>query len=292
VTTTTTRAGAADPALRREHTVVIEPRRWRALDLGELWAFRELVATLATRDVKLRYKQTVLGVLWVILQPLAAALVFAFVFGRLAQLPSAGLPYVVYALAGLLGWQLFQSTLTQVSNCLLANTQLVSKIYFHRLALPLSTLPAGLIDLGVSAVVLAGLMALHGIGATGALLLAPVWIALLAALALGLGLVGAALSASYRDVQRLLPVATQLLMYASPVAYGAAVVEEQTSPGVFAAYMLNPLAGLLEGLRWSVLGTPAPAVGHVVWAAAASLGLCVFGALFFRYRERRFADVI
>lgn len=285
-------AGVSRPCRATPATVIVPPAGWSALDLRELWRFRELVATLAIRDVKLRYKQTVLGILWVVLQPLAAALIFAFLFGRVAGFSSAGVPYVVFALAGLVGWQLFHTALTQASNCLLANAQLVSKIWFHRLALPLSTVPAALLDFLVASAVLALLLLVNGIGVPAAVLLLPAWIALLLALALGLGLFAGALAVRYRDVQRILPVATQLLLYASPVAYTAATVQERVSADVFRVYMLNPLAGLLEALRWSLLGIAPTSWSVVAYAGATSVAVLVAGALFFQNRERSFADVI
>jgi lipopolysaccharide transport system permease protein len=286
------RAGGSEARVAASATIIRPPRRWEGLALTEVWRARELVATLALRDVKLRYKQTVLGIAWVVLQPLLAALAFAFVFGRVARLPSGGVPYVLFALAGLLGWQLFATCLAQSANSLVANAQLVSKVCFPRLVLPLSTAPAALLDLAVAAAVLGVLMAAHGVALTPAALLAPLWIALVLALALGLGLFGAALAASYRDVQRMLPLALPLLLYASPVAYSAELVRERAAPEVFRLYMLNPLAPLLESLRWSLLGTPRPAPELVVQAAVLALVALVGCALFFRHRERRFADVL
>lgn len=284
------------PAFERAAAVAVTrirpPRPWSGLALGELWRFRGVAAMLALRDVKLRYKQTLLGIGWVVLQPLAAALIFAFVFGRVARLPSAGVPYLLFALAGLLGWQLFATSLTQVTNCLVANAQLVSKVWFPRLALPLSTVPVALLDFAVGGVVLAALLAAEGAAPPAALVLLPVWTLLLLALGLGLGLFGAALAVSYRDVQRMLPVATQLLLYASPVAYSAAAVEERVPPAALALYLANPLAPLLEAFRWSLLGTAPPPAGPLAAACAVALLLPLAGALYFQRSERRFADVI
>jgi lipopolysaccharide transport system permease protein len=238
--------------------------------------------------VKLRYRQTALGVLWVVLQPLLAAGIFALVFGRVANLPSEGAPYFLFAFAGLLGWNLFSSTLTRASTCLVGNAQLVSKIYFPRLVLPLSTVFSSLIDFGVALALLAALMVFYGVAPHPGVLLLPVWLLLLLLLAAGLGLVAAALTVSYRDVQYVLPVLVQFLLYASPVAYALSAIPPSLRP----LFFFNPLTGLLEAFRWSLLGTGALRGDYVAYAAAISLGVFFWGTLVFKTMERRFADVI
>lgn len=261
---------------------------WAALNLRETWQFRDLLMTLAGRDLKLRYKQTALGVIWVVLQPLLAAGIFSFVFGLVAKLPSDGVPYFVFSFAGLLGWNLFSGILTKSSVCLLGNQQLISKVFFPRLVLPLSTVPSVLVDFAIAAALMVGLLVAYRIAPGWGLLLLPIWMATIAALALGVGLVTSALTVSYRDVQYILPVFTQMLLYASPVAYAASKVPAEWR-GV---YFLNPLASLLDAFRWSLLGGPEPMWGSVAYAAVLSAGVLVWGAFAFKKMERRFADVI
>jgi lipopolysaccharide transport system permease protein len=268
------------------------PRGWAPLNLRDVWQFRDLLMALAGRDVKLRYKQTALGVLWVILQPLMAAGVFSFVFGRIAQLPSDGLPYFIFSYAGLLGWNLFNSTLTKTSGCLLGNSQLVSKIYFPRLVLPLSAVPSALIDFGVALGMMAVLMLSYHVHPNFGILLLPLWMVLLLMLSLGVGLSTAALMVSYRDVGYILPVLTQILMYASPIAYGLTYALKRIPPHFRALYLLNPLAAPLEAFRASLLGTAWPPLPWLFYSAGASLGIFLLGAYSFKLMERKFADVI
>jgi lipopolysaccharide transport system permease protein len=276
------------PPNRKIH-LVIEPRSgWSALHLLELWQYRDLLLTLAGRDVKLRYKQTALGVLWVLLQPLLAAGIFAVVFGKVAKLPSDGLPYFLFAYAGLLGWNAFNSTLTKASACVVENAQLVSKIFFPRLILPLSTVFSTLIDFAVALALLAVMMVIYGITPTLGILLLPLWLLLLILLAVGIGLYTSALMVPYRDLRYVIPVLMQFLLYASPVAYAVSAVPQNLR---FWFY-LNPVSGLLEAFRWSVLGC-----GQLNWGAVGYASVCVvfvfiFGAYSFKKMERKFADVI
>ncbi len=285
-------AGAASPKVPH---VVIEPRRGlSALGLQESWSYRDLLLTLAGRDVKLRYKQTALGVSWVVLQPLLAAGIFSVVFGTIAKLPSGDVPYFLFSFAGLLGWNAFNGTLTKASACVVENAGLVSKIFFPRLILPLSTVFSTLIDFGVSLCMMAVLMICYGIAPTAAMLLIPVWLVLLVLLAVGLGLFTSALMVPYRDLRYVIPVLMQFLLYASPVAYSLSALREQgrVSPKVLEWLYFNPLSGLLEAFRWSVLGR-----GHVNWGMVGYSAVCVvvvfvFGAYSFKKMERKFADVI
>lgn len=264
------------------------PHGWAALDLSGVWRFRDLLLALASRDVKLRYKQTALGVVWVILQPLMAAGVFSFVFGKVAKLDADGQNYFLFSFAGLLGWNLFNNTVSKASACLVGNSQLISKIFFPRLVLPFSTIPSALLDFAVAFVMMIVLVVLNHVVPTTALLLLPFWIALLLMLSAGIGLWSAALTVSYRDVQYLLPVFLNLLMYASPVAYSI----NKMSPRIQQIYHLNPLAPILEGLRWSLIPTHPPTMGAVIYATAVSVALLVVGTLVFKRMERKFADVI
>jgi lipopolysaccharide transport system permease protein len=261
---------------------------WKAINLTELWAFRDLLFTLAGRDLRLRYKQTVLGVAWVVIQPLMAAGIFSFVFGRVARMPSDGVPYFIFSYAGLMGWNLFSGTLTKVSGSLVGNSHLISKVFFPRLILPLSSVPSSLVDFGVTAIMMLGLMALHGVGLSWGLLLLPVWTAMLLALATGIGLWTTSLMVSYRDVGYVVPVALQMLLYASPVAYAVSAVPESLR----AWFQLNPLVPVLEAFRWSLLGSGQlnwPALG---WAGGAISVVFVLGLFSFKRMERQFADVI
>lgn len=261
---------------------------WRAIDVRELVRFRDLWIQLASRDVKLRYKQTALGVTWVLLQPLAAAGLFSFVFGVVANLPSEGVPYFVFSFAGLAAWNAFSATLTKTSACMVGNAALVSKVYFPRLILPFSLVASTLIDLAVSLALLAVLLVAYGVS-PAAVLLAPIWLLLLLMLALGLGLIGAALTVSYRDVQYALPVLIPFLLYASPVAYRVSDVPPAYRT---AFYLANPLASLIEGFRWSLLGTGAPPWPWVLYSAVGAVIVFLGGTLAFRRMERKFADVI
>lgn len=269
--------------------LTIRPSRgWTSLDLREIWRFRDLLWSLASRDLKLRYKQTALGVIWVVLQPLMAAGIFSFVFGLVAELPSGGTPYLVFSFAGLLGWNLFSGVLGKVTGCLVGNSNLISKIYFPRLILPFSSVGSCLVDFGVAAVMMLVLLVIYRIVPTAAVLLCPIWLVVLLSMALGLGLVAAALSVSYRDVQYIMPVFTQMLLYASPVAYSVTAVPEHLRW----IYLLNPITPPLEAIRSSLLGTPFPGWTPLA-ISIASTGALVFGGLYsFKRMEKRFADII
>lgn len=273
---------------RRPHRTLGPRSGWQPINLRQLWHFRDLLLSLAARDVKLRYRQTALGVLWVVLQPLVGALVFAFVFGTVAKLPDGGVPPLALSFAGLLAWNAFNTTLTKASTSLIQNAQLISKVFFPRLLLPVSTVFAALIDFAVSLAVMAVILGMYRIVPGPGLLLLPLWTLLILLLALGLGLFAAALAVSYRDVQYILPVLTPFLLYASPVGYSAAAVPARWQ----ALYFLNPLTSLLEAFRWSLLGHGDLRWGYLGYAAAMAIGVFIGGAFAFRRMERWFADVI
>jgi lipopolysaccharide transport system permease protein len=255
----------------------------------ELWAYRTLLARFAARDVTLRYRQTALGITWVILQPLLGAGVLSFVFGTVANLDGpSGIPYFVFSLTGMVSWTAFSQVTIRSSTSLVGNAQLVSKVFFPRLLLPLSTVMSTLVDVGVSLVLLAVLIGAYGVVPGVAVVLLPLWILLLIAAALGVGMAAGALMVRYRDVQYLLPVAVQFLLYASPVAYSLAAVPASART----VLTLNPLTGLLEGVRWSVLDTARPSVGLVAYSVSTSMLSLLAGLLLFSRMERRFADVI
>ena len=265
------------------------------MNLREIWQFRDLLITLAGRDVKLRYRQTAIGVIWVVLQPLLAAGIFSVVFGKVGHLPSPGkFPYFIFAYAGQLGWQAFSSTLNKASSCLVGNSQLVSKVFFPRLVLPLSTVFSTLIDFGVALIMMFVLLGITHIMPTLAILTLPVWMLLILMVAMGLGMLAAAMMVSYRDVQYILPVLTNFLLYGSPLIYSVGFIMKGLPAQYHAFYMLNPLASLLEGLRWSLLGAtaPVPDWNWAIYAAFCAVGVFIWGAFGFKKMERRFADVI
>lgn len=257
-------------------------------DFAEVWRFRDLCIALGRRDVTLRYRQTALGVIWVVLQPLIAGGLFSVVFGKVAKLPSEGLPYFVFAYAGFIAWSAFQNALSRASGSLLAQSNLVTKVYFPRLVLPISALFSALVDFLVAMGSLAVVLVVFGVRPGPALLTLPVWVALLYAMGLGLGALTAALSVQYRDMQHALPVLIQLLLYASPVAYATSAVPARLLP----YFLANPLTGMLDGFRWSVLGTPAPSGAGVALAVAGAAVSLVTGSIVFARFERRLADVI
>ncbi len=281
-------AAAAGDAAPEPFLKIRPSSGWAALRLVEIWQFRDLLLALAQRDIKLRYKQTFLGVAWVVLQPLLAAGIFSFVFGLLAKMPSDGKNYFLFSYAGLLGWNLFNNTVTRSSTCLVGNSQLISKIFFPRLVLPLSTVPSALIDFAVALIMMAALMAAYQSAPSLSLLTLPLWVLLLLLLAVGVGLWTSALTVSYRDVQYILPVGMQLLLYGSPIAYAASVVPARLRW----AFNVNPPASVLEGFRWSILNTDVPQWQAVGYATATAVAVFVTGAYAFKKMERKFADVI
>lgn len=259
----------------------------RALRLGELWRHRELVTFFALRDVKVRYKQAVFGGLWAVVQPLAGAAIFTVVFGQLADLPSDGIPYLVFAFAGFALWTYFSTSVNTARVSLITNSSLITKVYFPRLAVPLASVLPALIDLGVALVVLAVLAYAAGVAPGGAILTAPLFLAGAVTVAFGTGTLLAALTVQYRDLQHVFTVLVQLWLFASPVAYSSSLIDDRWRW----VYALNPMAGVLDGWRWSLLGGPAPGWQLLVSAAVAVL-LLMTGLVVFQRTERRFADVI
>lgn len=275
-----------------EHPLVtIEPgRTFGSAWIRELWAYRELLFFLAWRDVKVRYKQTALGVLWVVMQPLLMTLVFSVVLGVLARVPNDGLPYPVMVFAGLLPWTFFSNSITQSGASIVGNANLITKVYFPRLIIPTAAIAARLIDFAVAFVVLFGLMVFYGVAPTWHLVMIPILILLLAVLALGFGMLVAGLNVRYRDIAIMLPVLLQLWMFASPILYPARLVSEQWPRG-YRLYQLNPMVGMVDGFRAAVFGRAFdwPALGQT---AVIALLILAGSAYFFRRVERDFADVI
>jgi lipopolysaccharide transport system permease protein len=269
--------------------IVVRPSRgWRAIDFRELWIFRDLLASLAIRDVKLRYRQTALGAVWVVLQPLLAAGIFSFVFGTVAGLPAGGVPYVVFAYAGLLAWNLFNSIITKSSTSLVTHASMVQKVFFPRMLLPISAVPGALLDFVVALGMMAVLTALNNTFSGWPILTLPLWMAIVVMLAMGIGLIASALMVSYRDVGQILPVAMQMLLYISPVAYSVDAVPDN----VRTLFALNPLVGVLEGFRWCLVEGQPLHISYAVYSAVAGVVLFLVGGLSFRRMERKFADVV
>lgn len=267
--------------------IIRPPRGWGRIDLPLLWHHRDLVWFLCVRDIQLRYRQTALGVAWAILQPVATMVVFSVFFGRLGKIPSDGVPYPLFAFCALLPWQLFAHALSEASSSLVANQSLITKVYFPRLVIPLAAVLAGLVDFGVSLVVLAGLMVWYGVFPTAAVLLLPALVALAVVTALGVGLWLSALNVRYRDVRYTLPFLTQIWLFATPIAYPASLVPERWR----VLLGLNPMAGVVEGFRWALLGTGR--VPAMIWVSAAAAVLVLWTGLhYFNRMERSFADVI
>ncbi len=277
-----------DPTAANPVTIIQPPHGWSAIDLRELWAFRDLFLILSGRDVKLRYKQTVLGVTWVILQPLVAALIFAVIFGRFAKLPSDGNPYLLLVFSGLLPWNVFSGALQRAGISIISDARLVSKVYFPRMIIPIASSAAVLIDFAVALVVFLVLAAFYGILPTWHIVALPAFLLLTMAGALGASLWLAAVNAEYRDFVYAMPFVIQIWTFASPVAYATKIV-----PGNWQwLYDLNPVVGYIDGFRWTLLRSSGLSPEAVLASVLVSVALLISGAMFFRRMERRFADVI
>lgn len=268
-------------------TVIEPPRGWRSVDVKELWNYRELLWVLTERDIKVRYKQTALGFAWAIIQPVMMMIVFSIFFGHLAKMPADGLPYPIFVYAGLLPWTFFANAISASAGSLVGSANLISKVYFPRLVVPLSSAGSGLVDLAIAIVVLLGLMLWYGIGWSANLAVAPLLVAGTVFIALGVGVLLSALTVAYRDFRYVIPFLVQLWMFATPVVYPASLVPEQWRWLLF----LNPMAGFIEGFRSAFLGLPFD------WTAigisfAVAVAVFAAGIAYFEKVERRFADII
>jgi lipopolysaccharide transport system permease protein len=268
-------------------TIIDPPGRWELPQLGEVWEFRELLFFLTWRDIKVRYRQTALGVLWALLQPLLAMLVFSLFFGRLANVSSDGVPYALFNLAGLVPWTFFAFGLNESANSLVGSRQLITKVYFPRLAIPLATVLAGAVDFAIGFVLLLVVMAVYGVFPGARVLMILPLLLLGFTTAFGAGLWLAALNVQYRDVRYVLPFLTQLWMFVTPIVYSSSIVPERWRP----LYALNPMVGVVDGFRWALLGTPGPSAA-ITASVTAAFALAAGGALYFRRMEHAFADVI
>jgi lipopolysaccharide transport system permease protein len=260
-----------------------------SLNLGDLWAYRELLYFLVWRDIKVRYKQTALGASWAIIQPFFTMVVFSLFFGRLAKVPSDDLPYPIFSFAGLVPWTFFANGLTQSSNSLVESANLIRKIYFPRLAIPIAAVISGVVDFVLAFLLLLLLMWGYGIVPTANILWLPLLLLLALVTALGVGLWISALNVRYRDFRYIITFLVQIWMFATPIAYPSSLMEEQWMRSL---YGLNPMAGVVEGFRWALLGT-ATAPGPIVLVSAlAALSILIGGAYYFRKLERDFADLV
>jgi lipopolysaccharide transport system permease protein len=269
------------------HLHISPPKKWIPLDLVELWNYRELLYSFTWRDVKIRYKQTALGFLWAIIQPLCMMLIFTVFFGRLAKIPSDGIPYPLFVLAALLPWTLFAEGLTRSTNSMIVNANIMTKVYFPRLIMPLSGILSPLVDFVFSFLILVVMMAWYGFIPTLNIIFLPLFILLALATSLGIGLWLSALNVQYRDFQYTIPFLIQLWLFASPVVYPASLVPEP----VRFLYGLNPMAGVIEGFRWALLGTEMPGAMILV-SVGMVVVLLVSGAFYFRKMEQYYADVV
>lgn len=269
-------------------TIVIKPRSgWHMLNFRELWAYRELLWVLTMRDIKVRYKQTVLGASWAIIRPVLTMVIFSVVFGQLAKMPSDGFPYPVFVYAALLPWTFFAAAITSSGQSLVGSANLVSKVYFPRLIIPLSSIGAGLVDLAVSTVVLLLMMAWFGVGFTWNLLAMPLLLIGVVFAALGVGTLLSALTVAYRDFTHLTPFLVQIWMYVTPVIYPVSIVPEKWQWLLY----LNPMTGLIEAFRSAFLGKPfdVSGIGISLLVAVAVFAVAV---AYFERVERQFADII
>ncbi len=269
--------------------LVIEAGRTERHYWKDLWRYRELFYFLAWRDILVRYKQTAIGIVWALIRPLLTMVVFVFVFGKLAKLPSDGVPYPVLVFAALLPWQFFANAFAEAGNSLISNANMISKVYFPRLVVPASAVIVGLVDFLISAVMLMGLMLWYGVAPDWRIVTLPLFLAVAIAAAMGAGLWIAALNVQYRDFRYVIPFVVQFGLYVSPVGFSSAIVPEQWR----LLYSLNPMVGVIDGFRWAILGGE----NQLYWpglslSIALVVMIAITGVLYFRKMEKNFADVI
>ncbi len=288
------RVGAGSPALppatlNGAPVVSITPSKgWRPVNLREMWAYRELLYFLVWRDVSVRYKQTFLGGAWAIIQPFSAMVLFSLFFGRLAKMPSDGIPYPIFSYTALVPWTFFAGGLSAAANSIVSNSNLVTKVYFPRLVIPLASVLGGLVDFGLAFTVLLGMMLAYAIHPTLNLVWLPLLLLLAFATALGVGLWLAVLNVRFRDVRYVLPFLMQIWLFATPIVYPSSLLPAQWR----AFYGLNPIAGVVEGFRWALLGTGTRPGATLIVSAATVLLILVSGTFYFRRMERTFADLV
>jgi lipopolysaccharide transport system permease protein len=279
----------SDQALQTNITYLRPPGGWSALHLGDLWQYRELIYFMTWRDLKVRYKQTFLGAGWAILRPFLTMVVFSIFFGGLAKMPSDNVPYPIFTFAALLPWELFVAALSVASRSLVVNSNMITKIYFPRMILPLSSILAAVVDFLVAFVVLAMMMVYYGIVPTIAVVTLPVFLLLALITALGVGLWLSALNVLYRDVGYITPFLTQFWLFITPIAYPASMIPERWR----LLYALNPMTGVVEGFRWALLGTQqSGSIELLAVSAFISLIVLISGLFYFKRMERSFADMV
>ena len=269
-------------------TIIQPSRGWVSLKLRELWEYRELLYFLVWRDVKVRYKQTALGAVWAIIQPFMAMVVFSVFFGKLAKMPSDGIPYPLFAFAALVPWGFFANGLSQASNSLVGSAHLITKVYFPRLVVPISSVISGIVDFALSFVVLLGMMFYFGIFPTVNVIWLPFLLFLAFVTALGVGMWFSALNVEFRDVRYVIPFLTQFWMFATPIVYPSSLLSEPWRT----VYGLNPMVGVVEGFRWALLGTQTAPGPIVIVSSLAAVVILVGGAFYFRRMEKTFADLV
>ena len=268
----------------------IQPSKgWVSLQLGELWRYRELLYFLTWRDIKVRYKQTVLGAAWAVLQPFMTMIVFSLFFGGLAKIPSDGVPYPIFSYAALVPWTFFATGLSMSSNSLVGSANLIKKVYFPRLAIPIATVLSGAVDFLIAFVVLIGMMLFFGIVPTANVIFLPFFVLLAFVTSLGVGLWLSAMNVQFRDVRYTVPFLTQFWMFITPIAYPSSMIENET---LRAIYGINPMAGVVEGFRWALLGTDSAPGPVIIVSSIAALFLLISGLYYFRRMEKTFADVV
>jgi lipopolysaccharide transport system permease protein len=277
------------PSSQPVPTIVIRPSTgWIGLKLSELWEYRELLYFLVWRDIKVRYKQTALGAAWAVIQPFFSMVVFSLFFGKLAKMPSDGIPYPIFAYAGLVPWTFFANGLAQSSNSLVDSANLIRKVYFPRLTIPIANVLSGLVDFTIAFVVLVGMMLYYGVTPSARIIWLPAFLLLALVTALAVGLWLSVLNVEYRDVRYTVPFLTQFWMFATPIVYPSSLLKEPWRT----LYGLNPMVGVVEGFRWALLGTRNSPGPMIAVSAVASLVLLVGGAFYFRRMEKTFADVV
>jgi lipopolysaccharide transport system permease protein len=273
-----------------EPYVRIEPSQgWVSLRLRELWEYRELLYFLIWRDIKVRYKQTVLGAAWAIIQPFFTMIVFSVFFGNLAKVPSDGIPYPIFSYAALVPWTFFSKGLSQASNCLVSGARLIKRVYFPRLAMPIATVLGGIVDFVLAFIVLLGMMLYYDVIPTLNVVWLPFFLLLALVTSLGVALWLSAMNVQFRDVGYIVPFITQFWMFATPIAYSSSLIE---NPLLRMLYGINPMVGVVEGFRWALLGTDTAPGAIVVISSLMALVMLISGAFYFRRMEKTFADVV
>ena len=277
------------PKPQKEMLTIRPPKGWISLNLRDLWLYRELITFLTWRDILVRYKQTLLGASWAVINPIVNMLVLQFIFGNLANMDTGGVPGPIFRYTALLPWMLFSKALSSSGRSMLTNRGLITKIYFPRLVIPLSSVLSGVVDFGISFLVMIGMMLYYKVTLTWAILVLPLLVVLTLIVALGVGLWLSALNVLYRDVGYILPVMTQLWLFLSPVGYSSASIPENLQ----LLYAFNPMTGVIEAFRWAMLGDATAILGlQVVISVSVALVVLVSGLYFFRRMERTFADMI